>query len=42
MVTLDMGPNYDPQGGPIGSLVEEQVNQVKVIVAALPDIKALH
>lgn len=35
VVTLDMGPNYDPQAGPIGSLAEAQVNQVKVIRAAL-------
>jgi hypothetical protein len=35
VVTLDMGPNYDPQAGPIGSLAEEQVNQVKAIKADL-------
>jgi hypothetical protein len=35
VVTLDMGPNYDPKVGPIGSLAEEQVDQVKAIKAAL-------
>jgi hypothetical protein len=35
-VTLDMGPNQDPQAGPIGSLPDSQVNQVKAIKAALP------
>jgi hypothetical protein len=33
--TLDMGPNYDPGAGPIGSLAEAQVAQVKTIKAAL-------
>ena len=35
VVTLDMGPNWNPQEGPIGSLAEAQVNQVKAIKAAL-------
>ena len=35
VVTLDMGPNWDPGQGPVGSLAEEQVKQVKAIRAAL-------
>ncbi|MHB9047168.1 MAG: alpha-L-fucosidase, partial [Pirellulales bacterium] len=35
VVTLDMGPNWDPQAGPIGALAEAQVNEVKAIRAAL-------
>ncbi|NLH17556.1 MAG: hypothetical protein GX455_13355 [Phycisphaerae bacterium] len=35
VVTLDMGPNWDPKAGPIGSLAEAQVAQVKAIRAAL-------
>ncbi len=35
VVTLDMGPNWDPAKGPIGSLAPEQVAQVKAIWAAL-------
>lgn len=35
VVTLDMGPNWDPARGPIGSLAEDQVKQVKAIRAAL-------
>ncbi len=31
VVTLDMGPNWDHQAGPIGSLAEAQVQQVKAI-----------
>ena len=34
VVTLDMGPNWDPQAGPIGSLSETQIKQVKAIKAA--------
>ena len=30
-ITLDMGPNWDPQAGPIGALAEAQVNQVQAI-----------
>jgi len=38
VVTLDLGPNWDPQKGPIGSLAEGQVNQVRAIRAAVrPD-----
>jgi hypothetical protein len=33
--TLDMGPNYDPSQGPIGSLSEAQMTQVKAIKASL-------
>ncbi len=35
VVTLDMGPNWDPQAGPVGSLAEAQVAQVTAIRAAL-------
>lgn len=35
VVTLDMGPNWDPQAGPIGSLASAQVEQVKAIRAAV-------
>jgi hypothetical protein len=35
VVTLDMGPNWNPQAGPIGSLAAEQVAQVMAIKAAL-------
>ena len=35
VVTLDMGPNWDPEAGPIGSLAEPQVEQVKAIKAVL-------
>jgi hypothetical protein len=35
VVTLDMGPNYDPKAGPVGSLAEPQLDQVKAIKAAL-------
>jgi hypothetical protein len=35
VVTLDMGPNWDPQAGPIGSLAEAQMAQVQAIHAAL-------
>lgn len=31
VVTLDMGPNYDPQAGPIGSLAEVQMVQARAI-----------
>jgi alpha-L-fucosidase-like protein len=34
-VTLDMGPNWDPEAGPIGSLAEKQLRQVQAIRAAL-------
>ena len=35
VVTLDMGPNWDPQSGPIGSLAEVQMEQVQAVRAAL-------
>jgi hypothetical protein len=35
VVTLDMGPNWDPKAGPIGSLAEAQMAQVQAIKAAL-------
>ena len=35
VLTLDMGPNYDPEAGPVGQLAEAQVKQVKAIRAAL-------
>lgn len=35
VVTLDMGPNWNPQAGPIGTLAEAQMNQVKEIRTAL-------
>ncbi|MCX7048590.1 MAG: alpha-L-fucosidase [Candidatus Sumerlaeota bacterium] len=35
VVTLDMGPNWDPKAGPIGALAEAQVNQVKAIRDAI-------
>jgi hypothetical protein len=35
VVTLDMGPNYDPQAGPIGALAQEQVDQIKAVKAAI-------
>lgn len=38
VVTLDMGPNYDPQAGPIGSLAEAQRQQLLQIKSALRPI----
>lgn len=35
VVTLDMGPNWNPQAGPIGSFAGNQVQQVKAIKAAM-------
>jgi alpha-L-fucosidase len=35
VVTLDAGPNYDPQAGPIGALAAVQLKQVEAIKAAL-------
>jgi len=40
VVTLDMGPNWDPKSGPIGSLVEGQMTQVQAIKAALATASA--
>jgi hypothetical protein len=37
-VTLDAGPNWDPEAGPIGTFSAEHVAQVKAIRAALADI----
>jgi hypothetical protein len=36
VVTLDMGPNWDPQAGPIGSLSPAQMAQVQALRATLP------
>lgn len=35
VLTLDMGPNYGAAAGPVGSLAEAQVKQVKAIKTAL-------
>ena len=35
VVTLDMGPNWDPQAGPIGSLADVQMEQLRAIQAAV-------
>lgn len=35
VLTLDVGPNYDAAAGPIGSLAEAQVRQVKAVRAAV-------
>lgn len=35
VVTLDMGPNWDPQASPIGTFAEAQLKQVKAIKAAV-------
>ncbi len=35
VVTLDLGPNWDPQRGPIGGLAEEQVAQLRAVKSAL-------
>ncbi|HEY3281347.1 MAG TPA: alpha-L-fucosidase [Armatimonadota bacterium] len=35
VVTLDMGPNYDPKAGPIGSLAPAQVAEARAVKAAL-------
>jgi hypothetical protein len=35
VVTLDMGPNWDPKSGPVGLFAEAQVQQAKAIKAAL-------
>jgi len=37
VVTLDMGPNYDPQAGPIGSLAAGQLKQLQAIKIALAE-----
>jgi alpha-L-fucosidase len=33
VVTLDLGPNWDPKAGPIGALAEAQVEQVRAMSA---------
>ncbi len=38
VVTLDMGPNYDPNAGPIGSLSESHMEQVKAIRVSIEDV----
>lgn len=35
VVTLDMGPNWDPQAGPVGSFAKAQMAQVQAIHVAL-------
>ncbi len=35
VITLDMGPNWDPQAGPIGSLAEAQMAQVQALRAGV-------
>lgn len=35
VVTLDMGPNWDPKAGPIGALADGQVKQVMAVRAAV-------
>lgn len=35
VVTLDMGPNYDPKAGPVGALAAAQLKQVEAIKSAL-------
>lgn len=35
VVTLDMGPNYNPQAGPIGTLAPDQLKQVEAVRNAL-------
>jgi dienelactone hydrolase len=35
VVTLDMGPNYDPKEGPIGSLADKQLQVVQAIKTSL-------
>jgi len=35
VVTLDLGPNWDPQAGPIGSLASAQLGQVQAVREAL-------
>jgi len=35
VVTLDMGPNWDPQAGPVGSLAQAQMEQVRAVQAAV-------
>ncbi|MHB1309952.1 MAG: hypothetical protein ACYC23_23010, partial [Limisphaerales bacterium] len=39
VVTLDAGPNWDPQAGPIGTLSEPQLEQLCAIRQALRPAK---
>jgi cyclophilin family peptidyl-prolyl cis-trans isomerase len=39
VVTLDLGPNWDPQAGPIGSLASAQLEQVAAVQAAAASIR---
>jgi hypothetical protein len=34
-ITFDMGPNWDPNAGPIGELADVQVEQMKAIRRAI-------
>lgn len=36
VVTIDVGPNFNPKNGPIGSISNEQIDQLKAIRDALP------
>ncbi len=38
VITIDMGPNYDPQAGPIGTLAPEQFAQFKAICDAAQSV----
>jgi len=39
VVTLDMGPNWDPKAAPIGALAPAQVEQVKQVKAAVEGLR---
>jgi hypothetical protein len=39
VVTFDLGPNYDPTAGPIGSLAPQQWKQIQAVRAALASPK---
>ncbi|MCX6922985.1 MAG: DUF4838 domain-containing protein, partial [Verrucomicrobia bacterium] len=41
VVTLDMGPNWNPEAGPIGSFSDKQVKQVKAIRTTIYDRKSM-
>ncbi|MBN2138210.1 MAG: alpha-L-fucosidase [Sedimentisphaerales bacterium] len=38
VVTIDAGPNWNPKKGPIGSISQEQISQLKAIRDALPSL----
>jgi len=42
VVTLDVGPNYDPKAGPVGALAPGQLKQVEAVKAALASARATH